>query len=144
MSIYQREILVRFGHCDPAGIVFYPRYFEMINNVVEDWFEDGLDISFAGLHYHRHLTTPTVHFDVDFRSPSRFGDRLTFKLAVARIGTSSLDLDIEASLQGEVRMSVKQTLVFIDTEQRKPAPIPDDLRKRIARFQSAEPPSVVA
>ena len=33
---------VRFEHCDPAGIVFYPRYFEMINGTVEDWFEEDL------------------------------------------------------------------------------------------------------
>jgi 4-hydroxybenzoyl-CoA thioesterase len=35
MPAYQREVLVRFAHCDPAGIVFYARYFEMINGVVE-------------------------------------------------------------------------------------------------------------
>jgi hypothetical protein len=31
MSAFQREILVRFGHCDVAGWVFYPRYFEMVS-----------------------------------------------------------------------------------------------------------------
>ena len=48
MAAYQREIPVRFGHCDPATFVFYPRYFEMINSFVEDWFEDGLEASFPG------------------------------------------------------------------------------------------------
>ena len=31
---------VRFQHCDPAGIVFYPRYFEMLNATIEEWFDD--------------------------------------------------------------------------------------------------------
>ena len=31
VSGFSHEQRVRFGHCDPAGIVFYPRYFEMIN-----------------------------------------------------------------------------------------------------------------
>ena len=53
MTAYQREVLVRFAHCDPGGIVFYARYFEMINGVVEDWFEDALEASFSGLLYHR-------------------------------------------------------------------------------------------
>ena len=35
MSAFQREVLVRFGHCDAAGWVFYPRYFEMISDFVE-------------------------------------------------------------------------------------------------------------
>ena len=80
MAAYQREIPVRFGHCDPATFVFYPRYFEMINSFVEDWFEDGLEASFPGLLYHKGLLAPTVHFTIDFPRPSRFGDRLTFKL----------------------------------------------------------------
>ena len=42
MSANQGEVLVQFAHCDPAGIVFYARYFEIINEVVEDWFEDAL------------------------------------------------------------------------------------------------------
>src|SRR5690242_12783792 len=45
MAAFQREVLVRFGHCDAAGWVFYPRYFEMISDFVEDWFEDGLEAS---------------------------------------------------------------------------------------------------
>ena len=55
MSAFQREILVRFGHCDAAGWVFYPRYFEMISDFVEDWFEDGLAASAPGLFHHKQL-----------------------------------------------------------------------------------------
>ena len=36
-QVYRSEILVRFGDCDPAGIVYYPRYMEMFNSLVEDW-----------------------------------------------------------------------------------------------------------
>ena len=35
---FQISTKVRFGDVDPAGIVFYPRYFEMLNAAVEDWF----------------------------------------------------------------------------------------------------------
>ena len=48
MSVH--EITVEWGDCDPAGIVFYPRYLEMFNNLVEDWFCDGLKLSFAEFH----------------------------------------------------------------------------------------------
>ncbi len=80
MPAFQREIPVRFGHCDPATIVFYPRYFEMISSLVEDWFQDGLEASAPGLMYHRGIVTPTVHFTVDFLNAAWFGDRLTFNL----------------------------------------------------------------
>ena len=84
MSAFQREILVRFGHCDAAGWVFYPRYFEMISDFVEDWFEDGLAASAPGLFHHKQILTPSVHFTVDFVKPTRYGDRLTFILWTTR------------------------------------------------------------
>jgi hypothetical protein len=89
MAAFQREMLVRFGHCDAAGWVFYPRYFEMISDFVEDWFEDGLKASAPGLFHHKKLLTPSVHFTVDFAKPTHYGERLTFNLWTLKIGRSS-------------------------------------------------------
>ena len=138
MTAYQREVLVRFAHCDPAGIVFYPRYFEMISGVVEDWFDDALEANFATLLFDRNLTTPTVHFNVDFLARSMMGDRLTFELVVTRFGNSSFDLAITASCRGETRMQIKQTLLFTDADAKKARPVPADLRMRMIR-QSNDP-----
>ena len=137
MAAYQREIPVRFGHCDPATFVFYPRYFEMINSFVEDWFEDGLEASFPGLMYHKGILAPTVHFTIDFPKPSRFGDRLTFRLEVAKIGKTSCTLHVEASCQGEIRITAQQVLVFMEQAKRTAVPIPLDIAKRMRRFTHA-------
>jgi 4-hydroxybenzoyl-CoA thioesterase len=133
MAAFQREILVRFGHCDAAGWVFYPRYFEMISDFVEDWFEDGLAASAPGLFHHKKILTPSVHFTVDFPNPTRFGDRLTFNLWSTKVGRTSCQLLIEASHQGELRMRVKQVLVFIAENGRATA-IPPELGSRMSRF----------
>jgi 4-hydroxybenzoyl-CoA thioesterase len=140
MSAFQREILVRFGHCDAAGWVFYPRYFEMISDFVEDWFEDGLAASAPGLFHHKQILTPSVHFTVDFAKPTRYGDRLTFNLWTVRAGTTSCELRIEASHQGELRMRAKQVLVFISAVSARATPIPTELISRMQRFAAeAEP-----
>jgi 4-hydroxybenzoyl-CoA thioesterase len=144
MSAYQREVLVRFAHCDPAGIVFYARYFEMINGVVEDWFEDALETSFSGLLVHRNLATPTVHFNVDFTGRSVMGDRLTFETSVTRFGTSSFDLNHDVSCRGESRMRVHQTLLFTDPHAKGSQPIPEDLRRRMERYYLPERALVAA
>ncbi len=136
MAAFQREVPVRFGACDPATFVYYPRYFEMINAFVEDWFEDGLEASFPGLLYHKGILAPTVHFTIDFPRPSRFGDRLTFKLEVQKIGNSSCAIRIEASCQGEVRVVAQQMLVFMDSTRRRPVPIPVDIAKRMRHFMA--------
>src|ERR1700716_304712 len=141
MSAFQREILVRFGHCDAAGWVFYPRYFEMISDFVEDWFEDGLAASAPGLFHHKQILTPSVHFTVDFVKPTRYGDRLTFFLWTTRIGKTSCELRIEASHQGELRMRVKQVLVFISASTSRSTAIPPELVSRMHRFAvETEPP----
>ena len=48
--INTRTITIEWGQCDAAGIVFYPRYFEMVVQLIEDWFADGLGIDFHALH----------------------------------------------------------------------------------------------
>jgi 4-hydroxybenzoyl-CoA thioesterase len=134
MAAFQREMLVRFGHCDAAGWVFYPRYFEMISDFVEDWFEDGLKASAPGLFHHKKLLTPSVHFTVDFAKPTHYGERLTFNLWTLKIGRSSCELRIEASHQGELRMRVKQVLVFIFATSARATAIPPELVARMKRF----------
>ncbi len=134
MSAFQREILVRFGHCDAAGWVFYPRYFEMISDFVEDWFEEGLLASAPGLFHHKQILTPSVHFTVDFTKPTRYGDRLTFNLWTVKVGRTSCELRIEASHGGELRMRVKQVLVFISAATARSTAIPPELISRMHRF----------
>ena len=136
MSAFQREMLVRFGHCDAAGWVFYPRYFEMLSDFVEDWFEDGLLASAPGLFHHKKILTPSVHFTVDYLKPTRYGDRLTFNLWTVQIGRASCELRIEASHQGEMRMRLKQVLVFISAATGRAIAIPPELQARMERFRA--------
>ena len=46
---FERPLRIRFGHCDPAGIVYFPQYLVMLNGLLEDWFTDGLGVSYAEL-----------------------------------------------------------------------------------------------
>ena len=84
---------VRFAHVDPAGIVFYPRYFEMLNGAVEDWFA-SMGFDFRHLHQTLGLGAPTVRLEVDFKAPSRLGDALDFTLSVDRASARSCTLRV--------------------------------------------------
>jgi 4-hydroxybenzoyl-CoA thioesterase len=134
MIAFQRQILVRFHHCDPAALVYYPRYFEMIDGIIEDWFAMGLKTSTSSLLYKRAIVTPTVHFTVDFRRPSVYGDNVTFKLVVTKIGRTSCHLSLVASKGRQLRMTVKQVIVFLHARRRTPVPLPPDIVKRMRRF----------
>lgn len=134
MPAFEREMPVRFRHCDTAGWVFYPRYFEMISDLVEDWLEDGLDCSAPALFHERKILTPSVHFTVDFLKPAHYGERLGFRLWAVNVRRASCELRIEAARQRELYMRVKQVLVFISARTARAIPIPPELIERMRRF----------
>jgi 4-hydroxybenzoyl-CoA thioesterase len=127
------ERRVRFADCDAAGIVFYPRYFEMLNGVVEDWFAGPLGVSFRELHLERHVSVPTAAVEARFIAPSRLEDELSFSLTVTRLGGASCGLRHRISADGQTRFEATQTIVYVGASL-KPEPWPDALRARIAPY----------
>lgn len=124
---------VRFADCDAAGIVFFPRYFEMLNGVVEDWFAGPLGLSFRELHQDSHASVPTAAIEAQFMQPSRLEDDLTFALTVSRLGGASCTLRHRISAGPDLRFEATQTLVHVGTSL-KPEPWPEALRIRIAPY----------
>jgi len=126
--VFERQERVRFGHCDPAGIVFYPRYFEMLNALVEDWISQGLGVDYAQLLGPRRVGLPSVSLAADFKRISRMGDVLRQRVAIAKLGRTSLALSISFDGEDGQRVAFEQVLVCTSLETHKPQPFPDDLR----------------
>ena len=137
--IFERVQTVRFGHCDPAGIVFYPRYFEMLNELVEDWFAQSLSIPFEQLIGQRRVGMPTVQLDTRFKRISRQGDVLQQRLRLTRLGGSSLTLAITFDGDDGTRVEFDQVLVCTSLDTHKPQALPDDVRAAIERAQETNP-----
>lgn len=138
MSRFVRSRRIRFSDCDPAGIVFYPQYFVMFNDLVEEWVDDAL-----GIGGHRELVVgrgiglPTVHIEVDFTAVSRLGDAVQLVLEVERVGHRSLGLKLQCTGDGapdDVRMAMRQVVVTTSLRDHRAVPIPADLRSAIERF----------
>jgi 4-hydroxybenzoyl-CoA thioesterase len=126
--------LIRFHHCDPAGIVFYPQYFVLFNELVEDWFNDGLGIDFARFHTGDRLGIPMAHVECDFVSPSKVGDVLRFRLGVKKIGTCSLTLAVEAATDEGVRVRATLVVVLASLDAHRPVPIQAEFRAKLERY----------
>ena len=116
---------VKFKHCDPARIVFFPRYFEMMNDTVEAFFEDVLGYPFAKVMNGNGV--PTVEIEARFSAPSRLGDDLDIVLGITKLGSSSLGFDYQALCGDEQRFAATSTIVLIDDQGR---PTPWDARHR--------------
>jgi len=135
MAEFLRPRMIRFSDCDPAGIVFYPQYFVMLNGLVEDWVSDGLGIDYHAFIRERRIGLPTVRLEADFRAVSRMGDKVTLGLAVERLGSRSMTLVLRCfePASGELRMQVRQVLVTTSLESHRAVEIPQDMRAAILR-----------
>jgi len=131
---FERIEPIRFAHCDPAGIVFFPQYLVLFNGLVEDWVTHGLGIRHAELIGPRRVGLPTVSLQCEFVAPGHHGDELSFRLAVREIGRSALHLTSGAyGPDGQARVRIEQVLVITSLETHRPIPMPDDLRSAMER-----------
>lgn len=139
MQTFTKTELIRFKHVDFAGIVFYPRFLEMLNDLVEDWFDEALDRPFSKMHQ-TGQGIPTVDLKVQFKKAARIGDVLDKSLWVIGIGGASVNCGFKFShadgstcLEGEVTL----VNVAIDkaTDSIKADPFTDDLKNRILQYK---------
>lgn len=133
-ELFEVEETVRFAHCDPAGIVFFPQYLVMLNTLHERWFGEALGVPYARYIGERRLGLPTVRLECDFTAVSKLGDRLRQRLAVAKLGRTSLELSVDYDCDGELRARFRQVLVCTSLATHKSYPIPEDLRTAMQRF----------
>ncbi len=128
---------IRFSHTDPAGIVYFPVYFDMFNGVVEDWFTHGLNINYASLILDQRIGLPIVRAECDFVIPSRMGETLTLGILVERIGRSSIGIGITGEVDGTVRLSGRLTVVATALDSFASIPIPSELRATLETYRAA-------
>ena len=137
-QVFRVEYPIRFSHCDPAGIVYFPRFFDLVHQAMEDWFTYGLGERFSDLVMQKGLGTPTVSTQCDFVSPARFGDTLTIELSILRLGNASVEMLFHASVQGRTCFKCRHTICLFDRTTVKAVPIPDDLRDRMQVYVAAQ------
>ncbi len=130
--------VVRFTHTDPAGYVFFPRYFEMLQAVVEDWFTEALGIRYAEFILERRLGTPTARTECTFVAPCTLGEDLDLTVYLEHIGSSSIRLRFVGTVAGQRRLEAVSTLVVIGLDDGRPRRIDDDLRARLERYRAGQ------
>lgn len=122
---------IRFAHVDAAGIVFYPRYFEMLTEALEDWFAEAMGVDFATLHLTRRIGVPTVRLACEFNAPSLLGDVLDIAITPIEVGRSSCSLRYSVRGDDSERLKADAVIVCVDLDTMRAIPWPDDIRTKI-------------
>lgn len=126
---------IRFGDCDPAGIVFFAAWFTMANAAIEDFFEAALGLDFHALHAERRIGTGFAHAEADFLKPGLMGDRIALTPLVTRIGGASYALTMHIHRAETELVRLHLVSATTDLDARRAVTLPDDLRAALARYQ---------
>ena len=131
---FTRERLIRFSHCDPAGIVYFVNFFDMVGGVVEDWFREAIGLPFQEMHLERRLGFPIVNTGCEFFRPARLGDTLCLELAIAKLGRSSIEFLVKGSVQGEEKFVARHKVALVSLDSFRALRIPDDMRAKMVPY----------
>ena len=131
-DVFEHELRVRYGECDPQGIVFnanYLLYFDVAFTELwraavgpwQDMVERGVDAVVA-------------EANVRFRAPARYDDVLALRAWIEELGTTSMTTRIDVTRDGAVLVEGQLRHVCVDTQTWGKTAIPDWIREGLERF----------
>jgi acyl-CoA thioester hydrolase len=136
---FVHRLRVRYGECDPQGIVFnanYLLYFDVAFTELwraalgpwQEMVERGVDAVVAEAH-------------VRFRAPARYDDVLALRAQIDELGTTSMTTTIEVVRGGEVLVEGRLRHVFVDTGTWAKTAMPGWIRAALEPFAAPTPTS---
>ena len=131
---FTRTVPIRFSHCDPAGVVYFPHYFDMFNGLIEDWYTDQLGVDYSKLILGDRHGFPYVHIETDFRIPSRMGEHLDLTLLLTQVGRSSLSVVIVGHIGGVERLRARLVTAMTSLETQRSVELPQLLRQKFETY----------
>ena len=131
---FKTSITVRFGDCDPAGIVYFATLLHYCEVAFEDCWAGPLGRSYPDLIRRDRVGFPAVHVEADFKSPARHGDKIEMSIRVPRVGNSSAVFEHEGIVDGRLVFTATLTRVCTDLREMKAVPVPDWMRANMLKL----------
>ena len=140
MFSIRRTVRVEWADCDAAGIVFFPRYFEMFDTATHHLFEAAgwkkaeLRAQFDMIGY------PMVDTRAKFLAPSSFGDDIIIETRIAALRNSSFDVEHRVWKGETLAIEALDTRVWAgphpqDPKRLKAQKIPEEVVRRLSEIR---------
>jgi 4-hydroxybenzoyl-CoA thioesterase len=130
-------VKIEWGDCDPAGIIFYPRYFAMFDHSTTLLISVASGVSKAQLfkRYVDFAGYPVLTTRAKFLFPTTFGDDVIITSAFTKVGRSSFEIRHELSKNGKVAAEGLESRAWVtrdpnDKTKIKSHPLPEELAAR--------------
>jgi acyl-CoA thioester hydrolase len=127
---FVHELRVRYGECDPQGIVFNANYLLYFDVAFTEYWRDRIgpwdDMASFG------VDAVVAEANLRFRAPARFDDVLQLAVVTEELGTTSMTTRIEVQRDGELLVEMRLRHVFVDRETWSKTTMPDAIREQLA------------
>lgn len=132
---HEIERVVEFYETDMAGIVHFSNFFRYME-ACEHSFLRSLDHELHGMLDGLETGWPRVNATCDYRSPARFGDRLSVKLFIGEVRNRSVryEFRIVRDLTLVAEGSLAAAHVALTPEGIQAVPLPEPLREKLLGF----------
>lgn len=135
-NLYRAELIVRFGHIDEAGIVYFPRLVNYFHVAMEEFFGDVLGIDYPSFLSEYRLGLPAARLEVDFLRPLRYGDHIQVEVEIEKVGTSSVIWRYRIFRPDEDEPAAQARIVTVNVDMNtfQKRTVPDWLRQRLEAY----------
>ncbi|MFQ5968013.1 MAG: acyl-CoA thioesterase [Acidimicrobiia bacterium] len=138
MEAFAHRRRVTWSDTDTARIAYTVRILDYAMDAIEAWWEVTFGVTWYGMVVDRGTGGPWVHFDADISAPLTPEHEVSSSVFVEKVGTTSLSFRVEGVRSDGVPCYVAHlTTVFVDHDEWKPIPIPDDFLKPINEYRRA-------
>ncbi len=133
------ELRVRYGECDPQGIVFNANYLLYFDVAFTELWREAVgpwqDMVARG------VDAVVAEANIVFRTPARFDDVLELRALVSRLGTTAITTEIDVARGEEVLVQGRLRHVCVSTPTWKKTDVPDWVRDGLRRFTATDAPA---
>ncbi|MFK4721347.1 MULTISPECIES: thioesterase family protein [Bradyrhizobium] len=132
MFVNRRDVQIQWGDCDPANIVYYPRYFAMFDDSTSTLFEVAGFSKQDLVHKYGLVGIPMVDTRAKFYIPSTYGDWITIETKIESIKRSSFEVKHNVYKAADLAIEAFETRVLVgrdpaNPEKLKSAPFPAEM-----------------
>jgi 4-hydroxybenzoyl-CoA thioesterase len=137
MFSHRRNVRIEWSDCDPAGIVFYPRYFSMFDHSTVLLLEAVIGVTKRDLYKaHQFDGYPVIESRAQFLIPTRFCDDVEIETSVTKVGRTSFQLQHRLTKDGALAVEGLVSRVWIVRDATRPGgfrphPIPQEIVDRL-------------
>jgi 4-hydroxybenzoyl-CoA thioesterase len=134
-KLFSRDRFVRWGDCDPAGIIYAPRVYEYAMDTLEEFYMEVLGSSWMDLKVGSIVGTPVLRAEIEYVSPLVPEQKFTITISIKDVGRSTVTYEMAGiDDSGNQFFRVEIVMCFISQTDFESTDIPEDIRKPLFEY----------